>query len=483
MASAEVGGKEEDQTSHTTPFGLRRRSSADKYESLAVTSESETSPKTWEALPTRVRRSRIYVVRSPDPAAKGRPIELDGGERIIGRDSEAGVTIQDDGVSRRHLKLTRAQSGDFLIEDLETRNGSYLNGSPVVSSTQISAGDVISLGESLLVVDQEPDPFQLLASPSASGDLVPEIVGVSYYADRLRRCIATVAQASGHVVIFGETGTGKEVTARAIHRLSTPTASLSILNCAAIPPTLAEAELFGVGAGAYTGAVARRGSFAEADGGVLFLDEVEELSVEVQAKLLRALDDGSIQPLGAESVQVNTRVVAATNLELASGRARQDFLARWRWKIRLPKLRERRADILLLFEHFSTMARKSRSLPARTLAFDQALLLYPWPDNIRELKTFAENLVDFYPPTETLGLAALNEEIYAAYLEKREDFPPPDSEEERAEIERGGPEANIILQRIAEHGGNKSKAAASFGVGRTTLYRWLRERGIDPRTV
>jgi transcriptional regulator with GAF, ATPase, and Fis domain len=226
------------------------------------------------------------------------------------------------------------------------------------------------------------------------------MIGSAPALDRVRDLISRVAPTDAAVLIHGETGTGKELAARAIHAASRRRErALIVVNCAALPRDLVESELFGHERGAFTGAIAqRRGRFELADGGTLFLDEVGELPLEAQAKLLRALQQGEFERVGAtRPLCVDVRVIAATNrnlqVEVAAGRFRQDLFYRLDVvPIVLPPLRERREDIEPLLRHFAERAarRLGRPLAGIAPAFIERALAHDWPGNIREL----ENLVE-----------------------------------------------------------------------------------------
>ncbi|GMO29404.1 MAG: sigma-54 dependent transcriptional regulator [Termitinemataceae bacterium] len=223
-----------------------------------------------------------------------------------------------------------------------------------------------------------------------------EIIGVSKEIEQVKELIAQSAKSDARILITGENGTGKELVARAIHRLSKRYGSAFVeVNCAAIPDTLIESELFGHIKGAFTDASSgRKGRFELASGGTLFLDEIGDMSLKAQAKVLRAIQEQKIERVGSEkTIDVDVRIVAATNKNLTeackNGLFREDLFFRLNViKIHMPALRERPDDILLLFKHFL----KEEGAPDFTIADDavQYLLQYPWPGNVRELKNIAE---------------------------------------------------------------------------------------------
>ncbi|TVQ41934.1 MAG: sigma-54-dependent Fis family transcriptional regulator [Wenzhouxiangella sp.] len=305
--------------------------------------------------------------------------------------------------------------------------------------------------------------------------------------DRIRQ----IARADGPVLVTGESGTGKDLVARAIHSESDRAQRPFLaVNCAGVPADLLESEFFGHAAGAFSGAEkARPGLFREADGGTLFLDEIGEMPVALQAKLLRALQDGQIRPVGADREHsVDVRLVAATNVDLAEkvrdGAFREDLYYRLEaFQLEVPPLRERGEDLDLLAMSFLNRFAAARSRPARSLsAKAQAVMhAYTWPGNVRELRNAMERAVTFCESEavepahlperigklrrtdEGVSIAAASEGIPAELLEG--DLLPSLDELRQRYL-------RYVLERVD---GNKRRAAALLGVGRRTLYRWLEE--------
>src|ERR1017187_3016463 len=237
---------------------------------------------------------------------------------------------------------------------------------------------------------------------SRAGETVTldQIVGESPVMQELRKLIQTVAQTDARVLILGESGTGKELVAGALHHLSRRSGANYVrINCAAIPETLLESELFGHEKGAFTGALRQKpGRVEEADGGTIFLDEIADMSKPLQAKLLRFLEDGTFTRVGGtQELRVNVRLIAATNRDLAraiaGGQFREDLFHRLNVvQIQLPPLRDRGEDVLLLAEHFLKMFRTSmtKNVDGLALAARQKMLLHRWPGNVRELRNAME---------------------------------------------------------------------------------------------
>jgi len=299
-----------------------------------------------------------------------------------------------------------------------------------------------------------------------------------------RRAAATRATA----LVLGETGTGKEVVARAIHDASPRGAKPFVaINCAALPDTLLESELFGHARGAFTGAEReRRGAFEEADTGTLFLDEVGETSGAFQAKLLRVLQEGKLRPLGAaRSRSVDVRIVAATHRDLrrevARGRFREDLFYRLHvFPIHIPPLRERREDVLPLARHFLERhaAAERRPAPPLTAEAERRLRGHPWPGNARELENEMQRALALAPPGAPIDVAHLGDPLAA-------EPPPPgvegldDGAEESLERSLARVEGWLIRHALARHGGRRAATARALGITREGLYKKLKRLGIE----
>ena len=323
------------------------------------------------------------------------------------------------------------------------------------------------------------------------------LLGTSAPMQKLRQEIALVARSSFGVLITGETGTGKELVARAIHGASSRReAPLLYVNCAALPESVAESELFGHVRGAFTGAQEHRaGKFEVASGGTLFLDEIGELPLSLQPKLLRALQEGEIQRVGADRpLVVDVRVLAATNrdleAEVTAGRFRADLFHRLHvYPLQVPPLRERRNDIPLLAGHFADQARVRLGLgPVRlNEAAREALLTQPWPGNVRELENVVFRGVlraaDRVPRGEAvrvdvddLGLERGGE---ALVLRPSVEFQAAEpSASFRARVEAY--ERRIIEEAVAASGGNWAEAARRLGIDRSNLHHLARRLGLRP---
>jgi two-component system nitrogen regulation response regulator NtrX len=313
------------------------------------------------------------------------------------------------------------------------------------------------------------------------------MVGESHAMRQLREQVAMAAPTNGRVLIYGENGTGKELVARTIHGVSRRrTGAFVEVNCAAIPEELIESELFGHVRGAFTGAVAdRRGKFEVADGGTIFLDEIGDMSLKTQAKVLRVLQEQTIEAVGGTArIKLDVRVLAATNKDLKSeiraGRFREDLYFRLNViPIFVPPLRERPDDIALLADHF--MAEFAREYGRRIKTFEpdavSVLQGYLWPGNVRELRNVIERLM----------IMVFGDAISAAdlsFLDPTARRPPAaaDAPADRLTLHeaRDRFERELILRTLAELQGNISRTAEVLGVERSNLYRKMRAFGIAP---
>ena len=310
--------------------------------------------------------------------------------------------------------------------------------------------------------------------------------------EKLYRILSKVAQSTHPVLVLGESGTGKELVARTIHAFG-PNAGKPFLpvDCGSLVPTLIESELFGYVKGAFTGAMkSKDGLFVSAEGGTVFLDEIGELTTDLQAKLLRALQEKEVRPVGAtHRVPIRARIVAATNRDLAAmvekGTFRKDLFYRLNVvNLRLPPLRDRREDIPLLAAHF--LDRMSRGKARKFILNDEALrtmMRHDWPGNIRELENSIERACAL-SSGPVLQLGDLPTQLQQQGLEAHRASGQVEAAPE-AQVSGVKPladtEREAILRAIRVLKGDKLLAARLLGIGKTTLYRKLKEYGImDP---
>jgi DNA-binding NtrC family response regulator len=313
---------------------------------------------------------------------------------------------------------------------------------------------------------------------------VEGIVGSSRAMEEVLRKIRLVAPTRMNVLITGESGTGKELVARAIHALSPRTGRPFLpLNCAAIPETLLESELFGHEKGSFTGATAARpGKLESAEGGTLFLDEVGDVSLAIQAKLLRAIEQKEVLRVGSSHVlKVDVRILAATNRDLKTlveeKAFREDLFYRLNvFAVLVPPLRERREDIPKLAGHFLELLGRENSSPPKRLSPQalKALLAYRWPGNVRQLRNALETAM-LVSGGEEIGADDLPPEVTRSVVPPSSAGPIPlPASRTLTEIER-----DAIRDALAKTGGNKTQASRLLGVALRTLHRKVKEYGLD----
>ena len=299
--------------------------------------------------------------------------------------------------------------------------------------------------------------------------LEARLIGRSPAMQALRELIANVADTSANVLIEGETGTGKELVARCLHDYSRRQAKAFVaLNCGGLPESLIDSEIFGHEAHAFTGAGKRRiGKIEHANGGSLFLDEIESMPLNLQVKLLRVLQEHQLERLGSNQlIPVDCRVIAATKSDLAAmgreGSFRSDLYYRLNViTLQLPPLRERREDILMLFEHFlqQSSLRFDRPAPAIDNATAASLMAHDWPGNVRELRNVAERFA--------LGLPVLTSSGQG-----------PDASEPRFAEAVEAFERSLLQSALERHAGNLSQAAVALGMAKTTLFDKVKKYGL-----
>ncbi|HEU0031185.1 MAG TPA: sigma 54-interacting transcriptional regulator [Kofleriaceae bacterium] len=340
---------------------------------------------------------------------------FDKEEIRLGSMDDNDVVLSDDTVSRYHCRIVQEDTGYVLVDQRST-NGTFIN-KVRVREAFLKPGSIVSVGQSQLRFNAREEEVQIVPSRS---DRCAGLIGGNARMREIYTIIEKIAPTATTVVIDGETGTGKEVVAQAIHSLSPRSRNdLVVFDCGAVPPNLIESELFGHEKGSFTGAMmTRQGLFEQADGGTLFLDELGELPLDLQPKLLRALEQREVRRVGStKAAKVDVRIIAATNRnledEVRAGRFRQDLFYRLSVvRLHLPSLRERADDIPLLVNHFLETGSYNRGAggtqKVRAVANDAmaALQNYPWPGNVRELVNVIERAVSFCD-SELLALSDL----------------------------------------------------------------------------
>jgi transcriptional regulator with PAS, ATPase and Fis domain len=365
-----------------------------------------------------------------------------------------------------------------VIADLGSRNGVRVNGR-LVSAAPIALGDVVRLGGWVGIVT---------AAPGELAEIAPGLWGGA----TLQAALAPLRQAAASdlpIILEGETGTGKEVVTRAIHRWSGRPGPLVAVNCAALPEALAEGELFGYRRGAFTGAErASPGFFRSAEGGTLLLDEVSDLPLALQAKLLRVLEERAVQPLGeTRPVPIDVRIVVAGQQPLMevvrAGRFRADLLARLDGlTVRLPPLRNRREDVLPLFSHLLREAGQGRA-PAIESDLAERLCQHDWPFNVRELVQLGKRMITLHGNETTLHAHHLPERIGDGVAPPVLTDPAarkPAATPERVAAAATEPiELPALVVALRASGGNVARAAAMLGISRQRAYRLMEGQAVD----
>jgi len=424
-----------------------------------------------------VQRYQLELLRGPEV---GRSWDLQPEETRVGKGPENDVVIVDATVSRNHFTLIQHPEG-LLLKDLGSTNGTYLEGARVLEAF-VRPGMELRAGEVSLRL--KPVNEEVGIQPSGSSSF-GQLVGDSAPMRKIFALLERVAPTDATVMILGETGTGKGAVARAIHERSGRSDKPFVtIDCGAISQTLIESELFGHEKGSFTGAIhQRRGALEMCKGGTLFIDELDDLPLEVQPKLLRALDEREIRRVGSSKpIKLDLRVVAATKkdlrVEVAEGRFREDLFFRLSIvTIPLPCLRERPEDLALLANRFLEADRSWDTLPR---GFRERLTAYHFPGNVRELRnlleraSYLEGFDSLDPtafPTDLPGHPSMDTEFRLTA-----DYMKPFKEAKEALIERFERE---YLKRLLPRNSNKiARAAREAKIDRKYLYMLLEKHSI-----
>lgn len=382
---------------------------------------------------------------------------------MVGQGDNNDLVVADEYLSKNHFLIIR-RNNRYFLRDLASTNGTFVDNHLIVEA-ELGPNSLIKAGDSLF-------KFTITIGEESSVSLWHGLVGCSPAMMRLEAQITKAARSNLPVFIHGETGSGKELVAKAIYDLSCPlgTAPYVVRNCATFTENLLSSELFGHRRGAFTGAVENQpGAFVAASGGCLFLDELGELPLNMQPALLRAVEYGEVTPIGSNTpVKVNVRLIGASHRDLrqmvAQGKFRQDLYYRLSaFPLEIPPLRERGGDILLLANHFlKHFGAGDRSFSPRAQA---KLLAYNWPGNVRELSNCIQLTLCH---TESREIGADELLLQPAGLQNTP------AEDEQPMIDR-----ETLVAVLKRNHGNKSKAAESIGIARSTIYRMIRQQRIS----
>ncbi len=397
----------------------------------------------------------------------------------FGRDEANDVVLDDGLVSRQHAVIRAQRGGGFVLRDLGSSNGSSVDGAPV-GEAALGHGSVVRIGDSVWLALAEP-PTRPVDDLGLRGD--------SQAMAELRAQIVRIAPISLPVLVHGPTGSGKELVAAALHSASGRRGRKVVVNCAALPRELVESALFGHRRGAFTSATTdAEGAFRAAQGGTLVLDEIGDMPIDLQPKLLRAIESGEITPVGASmAVPVDVRIVASTHVDLeqavAGGRFREDLLARLgAIELDVPPLAARRDDILQLA---AALLPEDCGAPRWSADVVEALLCWPWPRNVRELR----NVMVRLGLAATPGAPWRLRDLPAAMRSPGNSAPSAaahaatdavDATPDVAAEDVGPPPDRETLQAwLDEAGGNVSELARRVGRNRKQIYRWMRRVGLQ----
>ncbi len=433
-------------------------------------------------------------------AAGASIVSLEPGETIIGRQRHgASLAIDDPSLSRKHARLELTASG-LTLEDLESRNGTFADGVPLSPGTPMALASRSSFRLGAVTFVLTPRRAQLAQTP-ATAEIVVEDAAMK----QLYEMLAIVSATPLSVLLLGETGVGKEVFAERIHALSTRAAKpLLRINCASFPESMLEGELFGYEKGAFTGAAqAKAGLFESADGGTVFLDEVGEMPLPMQAKLLRVVETREVMRIGSLRPRtVDVRFIAATHRDLwqaaGDGTFRSDLYYRLNgMSLTVPPLRQRVADIVPLAQFFAERMAAQLGRPVPRLAPETCALLqaHPWDGNVRELRNTIERAVVLASTSGVVTAehvvldrrrnAPSRSEPRIEERESRDTIAPPLEDagsysERAAELQAAmrDLERDRLTAVLAEFAGNQTAAARKLGLSRTALIARMEQFGL-----
>ncbi|MCC6872943.1 MAG: sigma 54-dependent Fis family transcriptional regulator [Sandaracinaceae bacterium] len=436
----------------------------------------------------RLKRAKLVVVEGPD---KGKELVIESERITIGRSVICNLALADKAVSGTHFEIVAEERG-FLLRDLGSTNGTFV-GELLIREVWIKPGTVVRAGQSHVRFDAEKGSVDIELSAQ---DRFHELIGKSVRMREIFAKLEKIAPSDLTVLVRGETGTGKELVARALHAASRRKGGpLVVQDCGAIPKDLIESTLFGHERGAFTGATDRfRGSFEQADGGTIFLDEIGELDLALQPKLLRVLESREIKRVGGDrTIPINVRVVAATNRDLRQmvndGTFREDLYYRLSVvQVDLPPLRERPEDVPLLVEHFleDVGARRFPDGDKKLSVAPDAmarLTAYPWPGNIRELKntviragSLSDDVVltvrDVMPSSQRTPPVTLPGGNAEQFVEEGLPF------KEAKQRVLDGFEAAYLKALLDKHGHNITRSANAAGLTRYHLRELAKRYGV-----
>lgn len=435
--------------------------------------------------PTELGSPGLVLLYAEDYLTLPAAWALRPGRTVVGRESPADLVIPVNAVSRVHAEILVERSG-VTVRDLNSTNGTLVDGR-LVKEARLENGQEVRFGDAIVkYVDSGVERYAAyrIDGSTAVGGVrlsppLPALVG-GYQIDRVAAELTRVARSELSVMLLGESGTGKEVIARQLHSLSARPGPFQAINCAAIPANLLESELFGYKKGAFSGADRDKpGLIRTAHRGTLLLDEIGDMPMTAQAKLLRVLQAKEVFPVGATQAEsVDVRVVCATHRDLrrmqVENHFRPDLFARLNeYQLRLPPLRERKEDVFLLFHAF--LQRHGNVSLHPTFRFMTARLHYDWPYNVRELEACAKRClalaqeplldVDHLPEPIREDMADYGTPVWAPSNDPDQD--------------RHAPAESQLRALLQQHGGNVAAVGRDLGKARMQVHRWLKKYDIS----
>ena len=453
-------------------------SKADHASGLPDEIATAARTKVVRALPQNLS---LLVISGPD---RGRSIKIPAGRHVIGKAPECTLVLSDPLVSRRHLEV-EVSADEVRLRDLGSRNGCYFEGARF-DSILVGVGASVVLGETEIRLSSGEDAGSHL--PLSTRDHFGDLVGDSPAMRQVFTLLERVAASDSAVLLQGETGTGKDLAAEAIHKASARRdRPFVICDLAGVPRTLFESELFGHVRGAFTGADRdREGAFVQAQGGTLFLDEIGDLDMDAQPRLLRALERRQVKPVGSSTYRtVDVRVIAATNRDLLAdvraGRFRRDLYHRLAVvRVELPPLRERPQDIPLLVAHFLRLAGAAAGREPPTVSPEAmtAFCAHDWLGNARELRNVLDQAMSLSHgigsiDSHLLGLDARRSEGATLSVDSSISFK--QSKEHLVEAW----ERDYLRDLLGKADNNVSLAARRAGISRVYLHELIKKHGME----
>jgi transcriptional regulator with PAS, ATPase and Fis domain len=444
-----------------------------------MTNSKTTITSRRQAIPRAASIARLRVVHPPELSAD---VLIEAAEVTLGREEDSGVTVvADPTVSRRHFSLRWQQDGSsHVLTDQGSHNGTHINGVVAASGepVTIQPGSIIRFGDVLAVleshIEEQENHVRRDALPGDSGPT-----------RQLRTQVARAAADPSPALLLGDTGTGKEIVARELHRLSGRSGPLSCVNCAALGGQLVESELFGHVKGAFTDATQDHpGLFRAAASGSIFLDEIGDLPLDLQPKLLRAIEAREVRPVGSTtSHRVDVRVLAATNRDLqemvAAGTFRRDLYARLSlWLVKIPRLQQRVSDLFAYLRavHHAWLTERGRAGESNTLTFDadaaEILMLHAWEDNVRGLVRLVHEIAETPSP---ITVGDLPDWLLTD--------PPTDSPVLAEEAKPEAPTREQLLDALRANNGSVRAVAKQLHRHRNQIYRWMKTFDISRENI